>query len=75
MNMELIGKGLKKNKLSEKKIALIYFVENLEIKQSYCLGICFVLTKRDLTDIFQIPFLVDILTFWWTNFFNFLDLR
>lgn len=33
---------------------------NLEIKLIYWLGICFFLTKKKI-DIFQLPFLVDIL--------------
>lgn len=59
MNLELIGKRLKKKKYL-KEITLIYFMGNLEIKLIYWLEICIFLTKKkDLIDIFQLPFLVE----------------
>jgi len=36
----------------------IYLVDNLEVNQMYCLGTCSLLMKKDLTDIFQMLFVL-----------------
>lgn len=47
MNLELIGKRLKKKKYL-KEITLIYFMGNLEIKLIYWLEICIFLIKKKI---------------------------